>query len=296
MISDDELKKIMPNCPSARRAEYLPFIQQAMQEFEITTHLRKAAFLAQLAHESGELKFMEELASGAAYEGRTDLGNTQKGDGKRYKGRGPIQLTGRANYQKFGPKLGLDLVNNPTIAATKEVGFRIAGLFWVDRGLNALADKGSQIVSVTRTRKNRTTFVEQHPAFDAITFRINGGFNGQEDRIKYYERAKNVLSKDEASDDTAAVPVATDAPASGGQVTAFPNSVLREGSKGPDVELLQRRLSELGFSVGIDGNFGPGTAKAVIAFQQANGLKGDGVVGPNTWSALATAQQSAAGS
>jgi putative chitinase len=205
MITDEELKKVMPLCPSGRRAEYLPFIQQAMQEFEITTYLREAAFLAQLAHESGELKYMEEIASGAAYEGRTDLGNTHQGDGKRYKGRGPIQLTGRTNYRVYGGKLGLDLENNPTIAATKEVGFRIAGLFWKDHGLNELADKGNQIVNVTRTRKNGTKFVEQHPAFDAITFKINGGFTHRLERIKYYERAKNVLSKDDTADAATAV-------------------------------------------------------------------------------------------
>ena len=164
MLTDDELRQIMPNCPAAKRADYLPFIQQAMAEFEITSYLRETAFLAQLAHESAELRYMEEIASGAAYEGRKDLGNTQPGDGKRYKGRGPIQLTGRANYAKYGGLLGLDLVNNPSIAATKEVGFRIAGEFWQLNGLNELADQQQ---------------------FKAITKRINGGYNGLDDRIKY---------------------------------------------------------------------------------------------------------------
>lgn len=176
MISDDELRQIMPNLPQAKRALYLPFLQQAMTEFGITTYLREAAFIAQLAHESAELRFMEEIASGAAYEGRRDLGNTQPGDGRRYKGRGPIQLTGRANYQKFGQLLGLDLVGNPTQAATPEVGFRIASLFWKSRGLNELADA---------------------QMFKTITKRINGGFNGLADRIKYYDRAKRVLNQDD---------------------------------------------------------------------------------------------------
>ena len=263
MLTDDELKQIMPNCAAAKRADYLPFIQQSMQEFDITSYWRETAFLAQLAHESGELRYMEELASGVAYEGRKDLGNTQPGDGKRYKGRGPIQLTGRANYAKYGELLGLDLVNNPTIAATKEVGFRIAGQFWKLNGLNELADQQE---------------------FKAITKRINGGYNGLDDRIKYYERAKKVISKDDSM--AAAAAAGSDQPAAGGQPPAYPGATLRQGSKGADVQTMQRRLSDLGYSLGVDGNFGPGTAQAVIAFQQKNNLGNDGVVGPNTWAAL----------
>src|SRR6266850_5714492 len=105
MLTDDELRQIMPNCSTQKRADYLPYIQQAMQEFDITSYLRETAFLAQLAHESAELRYMEEIASGAAYEGRASLGNTQPGDGKRFKGRGPIQLTGRANYAKFSQEM-----------------------------------------------------------------------------------------------------------------------------------------------------------------------------------------------
>jgi predicted chitinase len=278
MVTDDELRQIMPNCPAAKRADYLPFIQQAMAEFGITSYLREAAFLAQLAHESAELRYMEEIASGAAYEGRKDLGNTQPGDGKRYKGRGPIQLTGRANYTKYGGLLGLDLVNNPTVAATKEVGFRIAGEFWKLNGLNELADQQQ---------------------FKAITKRINGGYNGLDDRIKYYDRAKSVLSKSDSAPDAPATPDATDAPdtsdvspnpdpapAADGQSQPYPGVVLRRGSKGANVQTLQQRLSDLGYSLSVDGNFGPGTANAVVAFQQKNNLGVDGAVGPNTWAKL----------
>jgi len=274
MITDDELRQVMPNCAAPKRADYLPFIQQAMQEFDITSYLRETAFLAQLAHESAELRFMEEIASGAAYEGRKDLGNTQPGDGKRYKGRGPIQLTGRANYQKFGNLLGLDLINNPTIAATKEVGFRIAGLFWQSHGLNELADQQK---------------------FETITRRINGWLNGQPDRLMYYERAKKVLSKgDSAMAAGAGVATAPDAasaatsaqPAAAGQAPAYPGAPLRQGSKGEDVRTMQQRLSDLGNTLTVDGNFGPGTSAAVIAFQGSKGLSTDGVVGPGTWAAL----------
>lgn len=262
MVTDNELRQIMPNLPAAKRADYFPFIQQAMAEFDITSYLREAAFLAQLAHESAELRYMEEIASGAAYEGRANLGNTQPGDGKRYKGRGPIQLTGRANYTKYGQLLGLDLVNNPTIAATKEVGFRIAGQFWKLNGLNELADKQD---------------------FKLITKRINGGYNGLDDRIKYYERAKRVLSKHDAG--TAGVP-GNASPSASSEIEPCPSPYLRQGSRGNSVRSLQQRLSDIGYNVSVDGNFGPGTCAAVKACQGKNGLSDDGVVGPKTWAAL----------
>lgn len=191
MITDKQLAHIMPNCSAAKRALYLPFINKAMEEFEINTPLRQAAFLAQLAHESAELRYMEEIADGSAYEGRRNLGNTQPGDGRRYKGRGPIQLTGRANYEKYGELLNLDLVNNPKQAASPEVGFRIAGLYWKLNGLNELADKGRKIVSQKVKGVSR-----QMPAFDAITYRINGGFNGKADRWAYYDRATRAIGSE----------------------------------------------------------------------------------------------------
>lgn len=171
-ITLTQLANIMSPAPVPRLEPYLPFIQSAMDEFEINTPLRAAAFLAQLAHESGGLQYMEEIASGAAYEGRRDLGNTQPGDGKRFKGHGPIQITGRANHKTYGDKLGVDLIADPKLAATKEVGFRVAGCFWKDHGLNELADQQK---------------------FETITRRINGGLNGLADREHYYARAKREL-------------------------------------------------------------------------------------------------------
>lgn len=172
-LTAEQLKAIMPNITQRRVNLYLEPLNAAMVEFQITNDLRQAAFLAQLAHESGELRYMEEIASGAAYEGRKDLGNTQKGDGKRFKGRGPIQLTGRANYAKYGGLLGVDLVNSPGLAATPEVGFRVAGLYWKLKGLNELADQQK---------------------FKEITKRINGGYNGLADREQFYARAKKALA------------------------------------------------------------------------------------------------------
>lgn len=143
-----------------------------MEEFEIDTPLRQAAFLAQIAHESGSLKYVRELASGGAYEGRADLGNTEPGDGVLFKGRGLIQITGRANYRDCGQALGLDLLDDPSALEQPENACRSAAWFWYSRKLNDLADRGD---------------------FRTITKRINGGYNGYQDRLKYYERAKKVL-------------------------------------------------------------------------------------------------------
>jgi putative chitinase len=171
-LSSGQLHAIMPNLGPQRRSVYLPFLNDAMVEGKITTALRMAAFLAQLAHESVELRYFEEIASGAAYEGRASLGNTHPGDGKRFKGRGPIQLTGRSNYAAASKALGVDLLNHPQDAAKPEYGFRVAQWFWTSRGLNRLADER---------------------AFTSITRRINGGTLGLRSRTMYYDRAKQVL-------------------------------------------------------------------------------------------------------
>ena len=180
MLTDLQLAQIMRNASQRRRALFLQPLNDAMDSHGIGTPLRMAAFLAQLAHESGELQFMEEIwgptAAQKRYEPPGDLarrlGNTQPGDGRRFKGRGPIQITGRANYKTFGDLMGLDLAGNPDQAATPEVGFAIAGLFWQRKGLNELADVGD---------------------FTEITRRINGGQNGAAERERFYAVAKQVL-------------------------------------------------------------------------------------------------------
>jgi putative chitinase len=132
--------------------------------------LRLEHFLAQLGHESDGYKAMEEYASGKAYEGRKDLGNTQPGDGVRYKGRGPIQITGRNNYRKFGKLIGIDLEKYPELASNPCIGMRLALEYWKDRNLNAYADADD---------------------IETITRRINGGVNGLADR-----KARLVLAKE----------------------------------------------------------------------------------------------------
>ena len=159
-----------------RAREFLPHIEAAMAEFDISTPARQAAFLAQIGHESGGLHWLVEIwgpsIAQAHYEGRADLGNTQPGDGFKFKGRGLLQTTGRANYQRTGDALGVDLLADPTLLATPELAARSAGWYWREHGLNALADAGN---------------------FMLVTRRINGGTNGLEERTALFDVAKTVL-------------------------------------------------------------------------------------------------------
>jgi len=183
MLTTDQLQAIMPGLPAAKSATLFPFLAAAIEEFAIESPARTAAFLAQLAHESAQFRFMEEIWGPTSAQRRyeppgklaADLGNTEPGDGQRFKGRGPIQITGRANYQRFGELLGADLLTDPTRAALPELAFRIAGLFWSKKGLNEIADGATD------------------DAFREITRRINGGFNGLADRQQFYAVARAVL-------------------------------------------------------------------------------------------------------
>ncbi|WP_067886130.1 glycoside hydrolase family 19 protein [Nocardia vaccinii] len=131
-ITAEQLTAIMPDLSMDRAQQYLPALNAAMLEGDITTPARRAAFLAQLAHESCEFRYFEELGDDAYFhqydpgQPNTAAGNTQPGDGPRYHGRGPIQLTGRGNYRAAGQALGLDLEGDPELAAHPDVGFRIA--------------------------------------------------------------------------------------------------------------------------------------------------------------------------
>lgn len=151
-------------------------IPETAKKFNITTNLRLAHFLSQCAHESGEFKWVVEFASGKAYEGRKDLGNTEPGDGPKFKGRGYIQLTGRANYKKFSQFCGEDCVKNPDLVATK-YPMMSAAYFFDSNKLWAICDKGSSEADVK-----------------AVTKRVNGGYNGLEDRQKHFTKYWSLLS------------------------------------------------------------------------------------------------------
>jgi predicted chitinase/LysM repeat protein len=170
-LTPAQFASIAPNL-GRNAATYTKYLNEAMIRFHITTPQREAAFIAQITEETDGMNTLTEYASGSEYEGRADLGNTHPGDGPRYKGRGAIQLTGRANYANYGAKLGLDLINHPSRAADPSVAFLIAGQYWSDHGLNGLADQGD--------------FVD-------ITRRINGGTNGLSSREAYWSRAKRAL-------------------------------------------------------------------------------------------------------
>lgn len=149
-----------------------PVLQANLPAAEINTVLRVAHFLAQICEESDGFCTTEEYASGEAYEGRLDLGNTQPGDGVRFKGRGLIELTGRANYVRYEPIVRLPLVDHPELASDPVNAVNIAISFWIQLALNPFADANN---------------------IKTITSRINGGWNGLSTRQIYLARAKLVL-------------------------------------------------------------------------------------------------------
>lgn len=208
-----------------------------LDAYAITTPSRVCHFLAQLAHESDGFRTTEEYASGAAYEGRRDLGNTRAGDGKRYKGRGLIQLTGRANYRAYGTRLGLDLEADPARAAEPELSLRIACEYWQAKGLNALADRDD---------------------IAAITRKINGGTNGLAGRKAWLAKARKLwgtlpIQRPESSDDVRELQR---------DLVALGYDVPVDGLDGPKtkaaVESVQHQAKIL-----VDGIAGPATRAAM---------------------------------
>jgi putative chitinase len=171
--SKEKLSVVMPRALPSKIDLYFEPLVAGMTKHEITTPLRMAHFVAQIAHETASFLYAEEIADGSAYEGRRDLGNSERGDGRRYKGRGLIQLTGRANYTQYGKDCGIDCVGNPDcVASDPFIAVDVACWYWLKRNINRLADADD---------------------VKAVTKAINGGYNGLDDRMSYLARAKAVL-------------------------------------------------------------------------------------------------------
>jgi len=178
-----------------------------------------------------------------------DNGDTDSGDGWRYRGRGPIQLTGKANYSAFSADMDVDAVDDPDqVSEDKEIALMSAIWFWNKNGLNKYADSGD---------------------IKTMTKRINGGYIGLEDRIHHWKEALHAMGaevenhqEDEDEDDS---------------FDLDDIGVLRKGAKGEGVKMMQEALG-----IGADGDFGPGTERALKEWQAANGLVADGIAGPAT--------------
>lgn len=191
LISKDQLKAFMTAAKPENIDKYFAPLNAALAKYAINTPLRICHFIAQVAQESGSFKYNEEIwpnpsldANGVAtkgsswqlrYEGNAGLGNTQPGDGYRFRGRGLIQLTGRANYAKYGSHLGKDLTSgaNPDLVAGPDLAVDAACWFWQTRDLNAFADK-DDVLSITK--------------------RINGGTLGLDERKAFLAKAKKSFS------------------------------------------------------------------------------------------------------
>lgn len=260
---------------------------ELLPKYGITTERRVAHFLSQCAHESGGFKRLEENLNysskalrsvfgryfGSAPKASADeyarnpemianrvyndtyrkykMGNTQEGDGWRFRGRGLKQLTGRDNYTRFGKSVGMSAEEAAEYVATPAGAIESACWFWDTNKLNDIAD-GDDVKRMTK--------------------KINGGSIGLDDRKKRYTNALKVLgmdAEDLAADDDDIQDILDDI------------GVLRKGAKGDGVKLMQEALG-----VGADGDFGPGTERALKAWQAANGLTADGIAGPATFDKL----------
>lgn len=191
MITREQFLKIMPY--AKKRVDiFLQPLNDAMAEFQINTSARQCAFIAQVAHESASFLYMRELADGSAYEGREDLGNDEPGDGVRYAGRGPIQITGKKNvgFCSIGLFGDARLISNPELLEEPVTGCRSAGWFWtIGAGLNLSAKAKAHGLQ----DGCNLNLIADGGDFAGITLAVNGGFTGYETRLDLWHRAAEVL-------------------------------------------------------------------------------------------------------
>ncbi len=171
------LKKVCPYADLAKLEALIPYLNQYMNFYQINSPQRVWHFIAQAAHETMSFNTLKELASGSEYEGRKDLGNTEHGDGVKYKGRGIFQTTGRFNYEKTSLNLFKDkrLIDKPELLEQPEWAVLSACFFWDSRKLNCLADQNN---------------------IRNITFKINGGLNGFNERKLFYNFCKEFIGSE----------------------------------------------------------------------------------------------------
>lgn len=278
MLTAGQFADLFPRCSDPDG--WVDAMNEVFPKYEINTNRRVAAFLAQCGHESGgwrtfsenlnysanaldavfgkyfkragrdaeEYARQPEKIANVVYADRMDNGDTASGDGWRYRGRGPIQLTGKHNYAKFSDDMDVDAVNNPDmVSEDKEVALMSAIWYWNSNKLNRYADSGD---------------------IKTLTKRINGGYIGLEDRIHHWEMCLEALGEDvethhgDDEDDS---------------FDLDDIGVLRKGARGDGVKMMQEALG-----VGADGIFGAGTEAKLKEWQTENGLDADGVAGPAT--------------
>jgi len=197
MITAIQLMQIL-NIPDARATVWQPQLDAAMTQFEINTPLRAAHFIAQIGHESGRLVFVKEGWTNSpaqqSYEGAARLGNTEEGDGRLFMGRGPMQITGRKNYQSLSDALDVDFTAQPQLLERIDYGALSAGWFWkIGAGLNlgrhALAALEQYGMGVGVDLND----IADQDDIETITYCVNGGLTGYDDRTAIYQRARNAL-------------------------------------------------------------------------------------------------------
>lgn len=279
MLTSVQFKDLFPNCKDPEG--WVEAMNEVFPKYDISTPGRIAAFVAQCGHESGgwrtfsenlnysakaldaifgkyfvragrdaeEYHRQPEKIANVVYANRMDNGDTDSGDGWRYRGRGPIQLTGKANYTAFANDMDVDVVDNPDLVSEdKEIALMSAIWFWNKNKLNQYADTGD---------------------IKTMTKRINGGYIGLEDRIHHYKEAMAMLGEDAGEHDS---DVGDD-----DHADAENYGTLRKGMRGDGVKAMQAALG-----IGADGVFGPGTERKLKEWQEAHGLVADGIAGPAT--------------
>jgi predicted chitinase len=238
-------------CPAANVAEHWPSIQSACTEMGIADNDSVIAVLATIATEVGSFEPIDEYGGPKywqRYEGRKDLGNVNPGDGVRYHGRGFIQLTGRSNYRAYGQRLQVPLEDRPEQALDSAVAARVIAAYFHDRGIPAQAGRQD---------------------WQAVRKSVNGGLNGWDTFIAAVQKLLQAVA---------------------GKGDGRP--MIKQGAKGPAVTELKKMLAAWGAQhplpkpLADTAVFGDAVTRAVKAFQEANGLEVDGVVGPLTWAAL----------